>query len=130
MSTTVKILNLGLLLFLASCGTVLERDQGNYGALIFENAEFSPGQPPLLIKDHTINLWSDGCGFEYLNIENHFTLLRDKYKAVSSQHLVGLADVKIKTYAKLLLITALPCMRIEAKPFIVKSWQRVRKVQP
>lgn len=99
----------------------MKRHQGTYGAMIFEKAEFNPGQPPILIKDLNTILWSEGCGFFYLNIENHFKKMVEEYKKDKNEHMVGIADVKIESYTKLLVITALPCLRIEAKPLIVKS---------
>lgn len=121
----MKILNFILLTLLVSC-SILKRDQGTYGAMIFDKAEFNPGQPPILIKDRKISLWSDGCGFLGINLENHYKNMLGKYKEESSEHMVGIADVKVETYTIFLLITALPCMRIEAKPLIVKSWDRVK----
>jgi hypothetical protein len=105
---------------------MLERDQGTYGGMIFEKAEFSPEQPPLLIKDKRISLWSEGCGFQQIKLDHHFKLMAERYKQESSEHMVGIADVKIKTYTKFLVLTAVPCMRVEATPFIVKSWEKKR----
>jgi hypothetical protein len=124
MSIIVKILNLILLTLLASC-SILKRDQGSYGAMIFDKPEFSPGQPPILVKDKRLILWSESCSFFELNLENHYKRMLEQYKKESSEHMVGIADVKIETYTKVLAITALPCMRVEAKPFIVKSWGRI-----
>lgn len=125
MNIIVKIFNLILITTLISCST-LRREQGTYGAMIFEEAEFSPGQPPLLIKDKRASLWSEGCGFYELSLENHFKKMKEKYKELSSEHMVGMADVKVVTYTQMLVITALPCMRVEARPLIVKSWQKVK----
>lgn len=122
----MKIVNLILLSMLVSCST-LRRDQGTYGAMIFDKAEFNPGQPPLLIKDKRLALWTEGCGFHWINLENHYRLMLEKYKNESSEHMVGIADVKVETYTKFLVITALPCMRVEAKPLIVKSWSRTKQ---
>lgn len=94
--------------------------------MIFDKAEFNPGQPPLLIKDKRYQLWSEGCGFHAINVENHYKIMLEKYKRESSEHMVGIADVKIETYMKMLFLTALPCMRVEARPFIVKSWRKVK----
>lgn len=111
---------------LVSCST-LRKDQGTYGAMIFDKAEFNPGQPPLLIKDKRLSLWTEGCGFHWINLENHYRLMLEKYKNESSEHMVGIADVKVETYTKFLVITALPCMRVEAIPLIVKSWSRTKQ---
>jgi hypothetical protein len=126
MSIIVKILNLILLILLFSCSS-LRRDQGTYGAMIFDTPEFSTDQPPILIKDKYFTLWSEGCGLLELNLEKHYKKMLEKYKEESSEHMVGIADVKIETYTKMMFITALPCMRIEARPLIVKSWQKVKK---
>lgn len=96
--------------------------------MIFDKAEFSPGQPPLLIKEKHISLWSEGCGFPSISIENHYRNMQAKHKEESSEHMVGIANVKVKTYTKFLLFTALPCMRVEATPLVVKSWARVKSV--
>ena len=116
----MKTLNLFLLILFVSC-SMLERDQGTYGAMIFDKAEFNPGQAPILIKDRSYSLWSEGCGIPMLKVENHFKKMLEEYKKESSEHMVGIADVKIKTYHKFIIFSALPCMRIEARPFIVKS---------
>lgn len=122
----MKIVNLILLSMLVSCST-FRRDQGTYGAMIFDKAEFNPGQPPILIKDKRLALWTEGCGFHWINLESHYRLMLEKYKNESSEHMVGIADVKIETYTKFLVITALPCMRVEAIPLIVKSWSRTKQ---
>ncbi|WPU66533.1 hypothetical protein [Peredibacter starrii] len=124
----MKILNLFLLTLLVSC-TMLKQEQGTYGAMIFDPADFNPGQAPLLIKDKNYVLWSESCGFLELDIENHYKKMLVRYKQDSSEHMVGIADVKISTYTQFLLITAVPCMRIDAKPLIIKSWAKVRNDQ-
>lgn len=121
----MKILNLFLLTLLVSC-TMLKREQGTYGAMIFDPADFNPGQPPILIKDKNYVLWSESCGFQELDVENHYKKMLARYKQDSSEHMVGIADVSISTYSKFVLITAIPCMRIDAKPLIIKSWAKVR----
>ena len=105
---------------------MLKHKDGTYGAMIFEKPDFSPEQPSILIKDQSIHLYSEGCGLAGLNIEKHYFMMLEKYKSISSEHMVGIADVHIQTYMKFILITALPCMKIEAKPFIVKSWGTVK----
>lgn len=108
---------------------MFKQEQGTYGAMIFDQAEFNPGQPPILIKDKNYVLWSESCGFDGMNVENHYKRMLEKYKVDSSEHMVGIADVNISTYTKVVLITALPCMRIDAKPLIIKSWAKVKNDQ-
>lgn len=94
--------------------------------MIFDKPEFSPDQPQVLIKDHSISLWTEYCGFNMMNFQKHYELMLNKYNQQKSEQMVGIADVKVESFVKLMIITALPCMRLEATPLIVKSWQKIR----
>lgn len=104
---------------------MLKRDQGKYGAMIFDKPEFSPTQPPILIKDKRLQLWSEGCGYPSLTIQNHYKIMLERYQQNSSEHMVGLADVKMESYMYFIGITALPCLKVQATPLIIKSWAKV-----
>lgn len=101
---------------------MLKRDQGTYGAMIFEEAQFNPGQPPLLVKDKRLTIWSEGCGYMHMDFDFLFKSMQNKYKEYSSEHMVGVADVTVTSYLKFLV----PCMRMDATPLIVKSWQKIK----
>jgi len=117
----VPVINFFLLLILCSC-SILEKHQGSYGAMIFDEPQFNQGQPQTLMKETNILLWSDACGLgDELNIEEHYRLMSKKYETLGSQQIVGIADVEIRTYHFFIGITALPCMKINATPLVVKT---------
>lgn len=121
MSTPVKIINLLIALFLCSC-SFLERDQGTYGAMIFKEPKFNKEQPQVLIKEQHISLWADKCGAtSILNFDYFFNEIIKEYVKVGSEQIVGLANVHVKTYLYFIGISALPCMRIDAVPLVVKT---------